>query len=467
MPVIAPACHDTGSRGGRGARRRTRLCLPQLGHLVADGRRADRPGDQRRDPGAQRDQRGRRGRHDPLPEEHHRAVAGAGMPPDLAGAGGHGDLLRRHHPPGGGGRTLPRADRPRLAANSCRPATCRRASPSSAGAPASRCPRARASSSAARSKAWRSNTARCSKAWKACWASGSTRCTSWAAARKNRLLNQFAANATGRPVVAGPVEATAIGNILMQAAGPGRAGFAGRGARRGAPLVRRGALRTAGRRPLVRSLRALDVIKEFRPTETRRHGENHIFGNLQRKALQITKRYYFFSRDLRASVVNSSGGIMPVLFGREYTPAELRAMTATMDQLAGIRLVEYADGKARGMRAAEVWTGSGFNFTVWIDRALDIGPGRIRRLPAGLAAPRAGRARPITSPKGAAGCALSAAVWSPPAACRILASRKTARASSGACTGGSATPRPATCAPSPAGRARTTCCASRAKRARR
>lgn len=34
---------------------------------------------------------------------------------------------------------------------------------------------------------------------------------------KNTLLNQFAANATGREVVAGPVEATAIGNVLIQA----------------------------------------------------------------------------------------------------------------------------------------------------------------------------------------------------------------------------------------------------------
>lgn len=34
---------------------------------------------------------------------------------------------------------------------------------------------------------------------------------------QNTLLNQFAANACGRPVTAGPVEATAIGNILMQA----------------------------------------------------------------------------------------------------------------------------------------------------------------------------------------------------------------------------------------------------------
>jgi rhamnulokinase len=34
---------------------------------------------------------------------------------------------------------------------------------------------------------------------------------------QNRLLNQFAADATGRRVISGPVEATAIGNMLVQA----------------------------------------------------------------------------------------------------------------------------------------------------------------------------------------------------------------------------------------------------------
>jgi rhamnulokinase len=34
---------------------------------------------------------------------------------------------------------------------------------------------------------------------------------------QNRLLNQFAANAIGRTVIAGPVECTAIGNVLIQA----------------------------------------------------------------------------------------------------------------------------------------------------------------------------------------------------------------------------------------------------------
>jgi rhamnulokinase len=41
---------------------------------------------------------------------------------------------------------------------------------------------------------------------------------------KNRLLNQFTADATGRMVVTGPVEATAIGNVLMQAIGLGHLG---------------------------------------------------------------------------------------------------------------------------------------------------------------------------------------------------------------------------------------------------
>ena len=38
---------------------------------------------------------------------------------------------------------------------------------------------------------------------------------------RNELLNQFVADCTGRTVIAGPSEATAIGNILVQAMGAG------------------------------------------------------------------------------------------------------------------------------------------------------------------------------------------------------------------------------------------------------
>ena len=41
---------------------------------------------------------------------------------------------------------------------------------------------------------------------------------------KNELLDQFAADATGRTVVTGPVEATALGNVMVQAIATGHLG---------------------------------------------------------------------------------------------------------------------------------------------------------------------------------------------------------------------------------------------------
>jgi rhamnulokinase len=38
---------------------------------------------------------------------------------------------------------------------------------------------------------------------------------------RNRVLNQFVADACGRTVIAGPAEATAMGNVLIQAMGAG------------------------------------------------------------------------------------------------------------------------------------------------------------------------------------------------------------------------------------------------------
>ena len=44
---------------------------------------------------------------------------------------------------------------------------------------------------------------------------------------RNRVLNQFTADATGCRVIAGPVEATALGNVAMQMVGTGAVGDVG------------------------------------------------------------------------------------------------------------------------------------------------------------------------------------------------------------------------------------------------
>jgi len=64
---------------------------------------------------------------------------------------------------------------------------------------------------------------------------------------------------------------------------------------------------------------------------------------------------------------------MASIFGRDYTRAELQRLTSTLSQLAGVRMLERSDGKARGLRVADVYTGSGFRFEVLLDRAMDIG----------------------------------------------------------------------------------------------
>jgi hypothetical protein len=64
---------------------------------------------------------------------------------------------------------------------------------------------------------------------------------------------------------------------------------------------------------------------------------------------------------------------MPRIFGGPIEKEALRRLVGGMSQVAGVRLVELADGRVRGLRAAEVYTGSGFRFQVLVDRGLDIG----------------------------------------------------------------------------------------------
>jgi hypothetical protein len=61
-----------------------------------------------------------------------------------------------------------------------------------------------------------------------------------------------------------------------------------------------------------------------------------------------------------------------LIAGREYTRREVERRIGSLQQLGGIRHCELADGRARGVRAFEITTGSGLDFTVIADRGMDI-----------------------------------------------------------------------------------------------
>jgi len=63
---------------------------------------------------------------------------------------------------------------------------------------------------------------------------------------------------------------------------------------------------------------------------------------------------------------------MAVLFGKRVTRQELLERVGDVSQVAGIRSVELADGRERGVRAAQFRTGGGLDFTVLLDRGLDL-----------------------------------------------------------------------------------------------
>ncbi|HEX2998987.1 MAG TPA: aldose 1-epimerase family protein [Armatimonadota bacterium] len=67
---------------------------------------------------------------------------------------------------------------------------------------------------------------------------------------------------------------------------------------------------------------------------------------------------------------------MPNIFGKDYTKEELRARVGRMDQLCGVRAGMLTDGRAAGVRVADFWNGSGLEFSVLLDRGMDISAAR-------------------------------------------------------------------------------------------
>ena len=200
----------------RRARQRRELGLLEFRHLVAHGRRMAQARHQRTGPLARVHQRNRFRRYRPPPQKHRRPLDRPGMPPAL-GEGREEIRFCQAR------KTRRRRAAVRLAHQSRRPAFFkpgrhaekdRRVLPRK---PASPCPPTTAPTCAAFTKASPCFTASSCAGWNGSPARKSSGCTSSAAAARTCTLNQFAANALKIPVIAGPTECAALGNILVQA----------------------------------------------------------------------------------------------------------------------------------------------------------------------------------------------------------------------------------------------------------
>lgn len=79
---------------------------------------------------------------------------------------------------------------------------------------------------------------------------------------------------------------------------------------------------------------------------------------------------------------------MPILYGEAMTRQTLARRVGRVEQVAGVRLITLGDGAERGVRVLEFRTGSGCEFDVIVDRAMDVGRCEFRGRPlAWLAAP--------------------------------------------------------------------------------
>jgi hypothetical protein len=69
------------------------------------------------------------------------------------------------------------------------------------------------------------------------------------------------------------------------------------------------------------------------------------------------------------------------IYGYQLTRKDLLKHVGDISQIADVRLIEFTNGNERGVRAAEFYTGSGFEFTVLFDRGMDIDDARFKGVP--------------------------------------------------------------------------------------
>jgi hypothetical protein len=90
---------------------------------------------------------------------------------------------------------------------------------------------------------------------------------------------------------------------------------------------------------------------------------------------------------------------MVELFGRNHSRRQIGERTGALQQVAGVELLEHADGPERGVRILEFRTGAGLCFRVAIDRGFDLLHAEYRGIPIGWRSPAGPRHPGLASPE--------------------------------------------------------------------
>ena len=78
---------------------------------------------------------------------------------------------------------------------------------------------------------------------------------------------------------------------------------------------------------------------------------------------------------------------MPTVLGQTFSRRELARRVGDFSQLFGVELLAYGDGRERALRILRFRTGSGLNFDILVDRAMDLGGMTFRGVPIGWCSP--------------------------------------------------------------------------------
>lgn len=78
---------------------------------------------------------------------------------------------------------------------------------------------------------------------------------------------------------------------------------------------------------------------------------------------------------------------MVELFGRDWSRTQIAERTGALEQLAGVEMLEYADGPERGVRVLDFRTGAGLSFRIAVDRGFDLLSADYHGVPIGWRSP--------------------------------------------------------------------------------